>query len=302
MELKQRVTEGEEPGRNRPRMEEQHTPGILKHLITKCWSTDITKRYSFETLKTEKSWEKAKMDSVSDGSKVHEPLLRIFEKSKPVSFKFFLDRFSALLDEPIKLYFDREDPNRGITPEIRLLSYLLEIGNMTKDRVQKEDVLRLLNWFSKKMSKKDYLPTLYKLCSEPYFFGRMSSELSYPLFNDSKNGKFLLRYSDSDKNWILDFKVNGTVKSDIIQTESIAELLKKDFPEKLLVLHLKPHNYVKKGRPIELTNLLIKEEKFFTGNVGYGPLTQVNDKNFQYIDLYRTSSLSHYNFILDDKI
>jgi len=299
-ELKNRVTSGDEPGKNRPRLDEQTTPERLRTMIKRCWNTKPEKRPTFAELKKDRVWEKAKKDAISDGSKIYDSILKLFEKDKPVSFKLFLDRFAGYIDEHPKLYFDREEPD-SITPEIRLMAFILEIGNITNENVKKENVQRLLIWCSKKMPKKDFLPTLYKLCTEPYFFGKMTQATACDLLEGSKKGKYLLRWSDEDK-WVVDFKEKDKVTSSPIKTDAIDQLIKVDLPKKIVELNLNQESYLKKGRPLDLENLKIREEKYYSGQIGYQSMTTVNDPNLQYVDLNRTSSLSHYNFILDDRL
>jgi len=281
-DLKEIVLGGEKPGVNRPNIDEKINL-VLKNMILKCWSTDPEKRDSFTTLKQQKAWERAKNESAHDGEKIHDSIRRLFDIKPTVTFETFINKMSDVLDDGVRLCLDP----KKVTPEIRLLKYLLEIGNPQFDQVQLSKVERLLKWCSK-MTKKDYLNYLYKLCTEPYFFGIMTEPVANELLTTSKSkGKYLLRWSDDKKkSWVLDYidKNNKFISEGII-THNISDLLKLDLQEKLKSCNLKKDNYLKQGRPVALNNLKIKEKKLLSTSKNYTFFTEVNDKNFNYYDL-----------------
>jgi len=158
---------------------------------------------------------------------------------------------------------------------------------------------------STKTPKKDFLDTLYRLFTSPFFFGILDTEKSHALLIHSKHSlksqsNWLLRWSESDLKFLLDYKKKGRgVTSIPIKTESISELLKKDLKKVLSENRLKEERYLKQGRDPRLQVLTIKEEHkpTYSGLPYMNTSKEVLDPNL--IDLLRISDVSHFNFILD---
>jgi len=298
-DLSNRVTKGEDPGKNRPLL--AHATSTLKDMIKTCWKGDIQERPSFKELRHKKPWEQARVTSSAAGDKNTAQLVELFKHAKTVRFGTFVKKCADVLSESNRLFLRDEFSGPFDSPYVRTLIVALGIPKGTEN-ISEESVRRLLNWVHK-ARKNEILDLLYSFFTKDYFFGIMEdNEIRELLSRSPKAGTYCVRWSNQAGTFVLDHipkKKKGDKSGELgieslhLNVASISDL-ESSLSKTLNELSLSKES-ICGNRPAILVSLKIKETFITSSSTSYQSDTGYNEKR---ADLSQFGTVSHYEFIL----